>query len=1037
MKNHILILLLTGGLAVSAAGAREIGESALRQMQALRQEKASWTPAQKKINARLLLEMKRRLRRATAAGLPAPRSAPAVDGAGCVLVDLQAVVSAALLRRIEELGGQVVSSFAHYGAVRALVPLARLEDLASENAVRSIRPADRPLAHKTNTSEGVAAHRADAARATYGVDGAGVRVGVLSDSIEALGALQATGDLPADVTCLPGQAGSGNSEGTAMLEIVHDVAPGAALYFATAGGGQAQFAANILALQAAGCKVIVDDIIYLNEPVFQDGIIAQAVETAAAAGAVYFSSAGNSGNLNDGTAGVWEGDFAAMPAPALLAGAGDDAHDYGGGIYYNTITADSPSYFTLQWADAWGASANDYDLFLLDSALTNILDYSVSEQSGTQDPFEYIDSLAFNDTGYVLVIIRYAGAGRYLHLNANRGRLAFATAGQTWGHSAAASAFSVAAVNAATAGGGSFAGGASNPVETFSSDGPRRVFFTAAGAAITPGNFSATGGTVRQKPDCAAADGVSCATPGFNPFYGTSAAAPHGAGIAALIIERGICTTPLAVRQALTNTAWDIEAPGLDRDSGCGIVNALAAVGFAGVAPGQVRFSASSYAVKENGGAVTITVARASGNFGAASVNYATTGATAVAGVDFVSKAGALNWAAGDSGHQTFTVKINDNEGYDGNKTFAVRLSDAAGASLGTPAYSTVTIMDNEFPPAGILQFSADAAGINEDGGIAVLTVLRAGGSVGAASVNYATADGSAAAGLDYVASAGTLTWPTGDSASRIVTVPINYRTGAQGSRTFNVNLSGASGAPLGAPATLAVTIHDAGPLAPIYPPAEVFASDGNYLDKVRITWSAVVGAAGYRVFRDTDEDSAGAIQIGAVAGPACDDTSAAPGVTHYYWVQAVNATNASAFSAPDTGYAGVEGPLVSVNGLVGDHVRIRAGVPVAVAVEVMNLPDDYIGHNVDWWVAAYDHDGGLWFYLDSAMAWMPFDGNLDNCRPAYQGPLNNIPAFEILRGASLAPGVYSLWFAVDYPMDGRLSLAGPNLVSRVTLAVE
>jgi len=124
----------------------------------------------------------------------------------------------------------------------------------------------------------------------------------------------------------------------------------------------------------------------------------------------------------------------------------------------------------------------------------------------------------------------------FLHLNTNRGRLAIATAGQTSGHNSARSAFGVAAVDVATAGAGVFTGGAANPVETFSSDGPRRVFFEADGSAITPGNFSSTGGELRQKPDIAAADGVSTATPGgfFDPFFGTSAAAPHAAAIAGL-----------------------------------------------------------------------------------------------------------------------------------------------------------------------------------------------------------------------------------------------------------------------------------------------------------------------------------------------------------------------------------------------------------------------------------------------------------------------------------------------------------------------
>ena len=117
-----------------------------------------------------------------------------------------------------------------------------------------------------------------------------------------------------------GQAGSGD-EGTAMLEIIHDLAPGAQLYFATAFTSITSFANNIRALRAAGCDIIVDDVFYFVETPFQDGqapgvisttnggVVTQAVNDVTAAGALYFSSAGNEGNLNASTSGTWEGDF--------------------------------------------------------------------------------------------------------------------------------------------------------------------------------------------------------------------------------------------------------------------------------------------------------------------------------------------------------------------------------------------------------------------------------------------------------------------------------------------------------------------------------------------------------------------------------------------------------------------------------------------------------------------------------------------------------------------------------------------------------
>ena len=109
-------------------------------------------------------------------------------------------------------------------------------------------------------SEGDVAEKANVARSTFGVTGAGVKVGVISDSDDHLADSQALADL-GTVTVLSGQSGVPNTgEGTAMLEIVHDLAPGATLYFATGNGGPANFANNIRQLRAAGCDIIVDDL---------------------------------------------------------------------------------------------------------------------------------------------------------------------------------------------------------------------------------------------------------------------------------------------------------------------------------------------------------------------------------------------------------------------------------------------------------------------------------------------------------------------------------------------------------------------------------------------------------------------------------------------------------------------------------------------------------------------------------------------------------------------------------------------------------
>ena len=343
-----------------------------------------------------------------------------------------------------------------------------------------------------------------------GSSGTGIGIGVLSNGIRTLAERQTTGDVPALVTVLPGQDGEGD-EGTAMLEIVHDLAPGAHLYFATALGGQARFAANIEALCEAGADVVVDDVFYFGEGAFQDDIVARGINNATGNGCFYFTPAANSGNLDHGTAGVWEGDFeAAEEMPPGIEGV---AHDLGDGNSnrncWNLVFG-----LQLKWADSLEASSNDYDLYLFDETLTTLLDSSTDAQTGSENPYEFIPTEKAT-VGSRLVVVKASGEDRYLRVNTIRGRLDDATDGQIYGHMGAKSAITTAAVDARAAGGtgGIFDG--SESVEDFSSDGPRRIFYEPDGTPITPDDFSSNGGELLQKPDVAAADGVSTATPGF------------------------------------------------------------------------------------------------------------------------------------------------------------------------------------------------------------------------------------------------------------------------------------------------------------------------------------------------------------------------------------------------------------------------------------------------------------------------------------------------------------------------------------------
>jgi hypothetical protein len=600
-------------------GQGTIDPNAVNQIGALLQEKENRTSDQQKLDSQLWYALQAS-RGQMVAGV-SDVYATAVDTvqantSGYARVDISALVSADLLGQIAALGGTVTYSSAELQSISATIPLAALEQLAANstvyhiapaaqfatNRVRSPKmlPASRRMAKFNNlglpffigavTSQGDISHTANLVRAKLGKDGTGVKVGVLSDSVGALAALIATGDLPAGFTVVPGQAGpaTGTSEGTAMAEIIYDLAPGTQLFFATAFNGVASFASNIQTLRNVyGCDIIVDDVTYFNEGVFQDGPIAQAVNAVVASGALYFSSAANSGNLTSGTSGTWEGDFNAGSASAAPLPLGYTLHNFGGGQSYDVLTA-STTFISTKWSDPLGGSTNDYDMFVLNPAGTSVTCASTTVQSGTQDPYEACSTPSNSPfaTGSRIVIAQKASAAqRALHLDTERGQLSIGTSGATFGHNAGVNTVSVAATywNSAKTGVKPFVGGAANPTEIFSSDGPRRIFYTPAGAAITPGNFlfGTNGGTLLQKPDITAADGAFSKTPLFLPFFGTSAAAPHAAGVAALIKSVRPDYTNTQILNAMEQTALDIRAPGLDRDSGWGIVMALAAANYA------------------------------------------------------------------------------------------------------------------------------------------------------------------------------------------------------------------------------------------------------------------------------------------------------------------------------------------------------------------------------------------------------------------------------------------------------------------------
>ena len=226
-----------------------------------------------------------------------------------------------------------------------------------------------------------------------------------------------------------------------------------------------------------------------------------------------------------------------------------DVHAFNGsGDPTNRITNSAPTIITLHWSDSNGASGNDYDFCATNLEVTIAFGCGTDIQDGNDDPFEFIGPMSSNR---LLIIWANPGAEpRYLRLNTIGGTLEHATDGQAFGHSAAKNAFSVAAVEAGEANGGAFKDNLPLSVEPFSSDGPRRMFYDANGNPVTPGDFLSTGGEVRRVPDLTAADGVAVATPAFNPFFGTSAAAAHAAAIAGLLLSAGASPAQSLARSA-------------------------------------------------------------------------------------------------------------------------------------------------------------------------------------------------------------------------------------------------------------------------------------------------------------------------------------------------------------------------------------------------------------------------------------------------------------------------------------------------------
>ncbi|HEY4209369.1 MAG TPA: S8 family serine peptidase [Puia sp.] len=539
-----------------------------------------------------------------------------------------------------KMGFQVKASFGRI--ISGLIPLSALPQLESAASIRWVKPAYKPLRVANSVSisgsrpgpdsaskpvpkpvakpapaatQGDTAQLSYLARKKYKVDGSGVTVGILSDSYNNLGGAAtgvAHGELPGPgnplnfkkpVRILEDLDSGGTDEGRAMAEIIHVVAPGAQLAFHTANNGQADFAQGIIQLADAGCDVITDDILYFAEPYYQDGIIAQAIDEVRSRGITYFSAAGNSSVRS------YESEYRPTTFEPLGHGGGT-AHNFAapndppryyqpiyippGGIFISSFQWDQSSF------SASGAGCeSDFDMYLLDSQ-GQIVAAGASDNIRSGDPIElfgYFNST--NNPTFYLVIVKFAGPDptrlKYLLYN---DALFYIT------NPAIPGILAPALVGHAKADGAIATGaawylqtppyGVDTPqVEGFSSEGGVANYYDIHGQRIAP--------LVRPKPEIVAPDGGN--TSFFNPFgngdipqdpdtlpnfFGTSAAAPHAAGVAALMIDaqKLHTITPAQIKGILQIHAADMDNPyttgfdkGYDYATGYGLIRADQAVG--------------------------------------------------------------------------------------------------------------------------------------------------------------------------------------------------------------------------------------------------------------------------------------------------------------------------------------------------------------------------------------------------------------------------------------------------------------------------
>ncbi|MBI2487095.1 MAG: S8 family serine peptidase [Deltaproteobacteria bacterium] len=463
------------------------------------------------------------------------------------------------LAHLESLGVIIEIAKPKYKIVQGWVPFDKLDELSNLSFVTKVTP---PSYGKTRTgsveTEGDAILGSDDVRDILGFDGSGIRVCAISDGADSVSVSQATGDLPDDIEINPVLPGNGD-EGTALMEIIHDIAPGALLFFSGPNTsvemiGSIEFCAN-------NADVIIDDLGFLGEPFFEDGPVAEAAADAVDQGVVFVSAGGNDADQH----------YQALYRDTEPSNGDNNLHDFGFAAGHSSdvamrvlIPPQQTVIFVLQWNDRFGQSSNDYDLFIFDPSDGEEITRSDDVQNGNDDPIELagVQNPSPNNLPVDIVINRFSGQARTLEMFFNGPVIPQefnVPEDSIFGHPAVSDVIAVGAVHSNNP----------NNIEPFSSQGPVTISFPSES---------------RPKPDLVAPDRVSITGAGDFPssapgtFAGTSAAAPHVAGVVALLLDKNPNLTPAQTANILGDTAIDLGQGGFDDIFGFGRVDAFDAV---------------------------------------------------------------------------------------------------------------------------------------------------------------------------------------------------------------------------------------------------------------------------------------------------------------------------------------------------------------------------------------------------------------------------------------------------------------------------